>query len=419
DLYAHVVGYKPLTMAATNVEKSENAFLAGSSDQLIGDRIKELLTGTKTGGGHVLLTLSPRAQRAAFTELSRNEVGADRGAAIALDPRTGAVQALVSLPSFDPNPLVSHDTEAAVAAYNTLLRHPDRPLNNRATAETLPPGSTFKIVVAAAALESGLSPETSISAGPVYQPPQTTQEIRNAVPSICPESQVTLINAVTESCNTGFAKLGVRLGGAALKEKARAFGFGDDELTVGRIDDGGIPTAPSQTGDMRNPNGNDDPAAIAQSSIGQRDVRMTPLQGALIAATVANGGDQMRPHVVRQLLGPDRRVLYTANPEKLREPVSADVAEGLRRMMVSVVRSGTGTNAQLSGYEVGGKTGTAQNGTALDHGWFIGFVRDGEGRPLSAVAVVLENAGRGGSGEATRIAGRIMRAVVDDARRGG
>ncbi|GGK35028.1 penicillin-binding protein A [Pilimelia terevasa] len=418
-LYAHVVGYKPLNLGAIDIERSENAFLAGSSDRLIGERIKEMLTGKKTGGGHVLLTVSPRTQQAAFNALSRNSVGARRGAAVAIDPRTGAVQALVSVPTYDPNPLVSHNTVAAQAAYNRLLGQPDRPLNNRATAETLPPGSTFKVIVAAAALESGLTPATAIPAGSSYRAPGTTQEIRNAVPSICPESQVTLNEALTESCNTGFAQLGVRLGADRLKEKARAFGFGDDGLTVGRLDDGGIPTAPSQTGDMRNPNGSDDTAAVAQSSIGQRDVRMTPLAGAMVAAAIANDGRQMRPYVVRQLLGPDRGSLYNASPDTLREPVGAAVAASLRQMMVSVVRSGTGRNAQISGYEVGGKTGTAQNGDAPDHGWFVGFVRDSGGTPISAVAVVLENAGSGGSGEATQIAGEIMRAVIADPRRGG
>ncbi|GGJ88663.1 penicillin-binding protein A [Pilimelia anulata] len=417
--YAHVVGYKPLDLASIAIERSENAFLAGSSDRLLGDRIKEMLTGKKTGGGNVLLSLSQRAQQAAFTELTRNQVDASRGAAIALDPRTGAVQALVSLPSYDPNPLVVHNTKTALAAYNKLLADSDKPLNNRATAETLPPGSTFKVIVAAAALENGYEPGTAIPAGPSYRPPGTTQEIRNAVPSICPESQVTLIEALTESCNTGFAQLGVKLGAERLKSEARAFGFGDAELTVGRLDDGGIGTAPSETGEMRNPNGQDDPAAVAQSSIGQRDVRMTPLEGALIAGAIANDGKQMRPYVVRQLLGPDRSTLYNASPAKLREPVNSAVAADLRQMMVSVVRNGTGTNARISGYEVGGKTGTAQNGDAPDHGWFIGFVRDSGGTPISAVAVVLENAGQGGSGEATRIAGRIMRAVVEDPRRGG
>lgn len=416
-LYAHVLGYKPVNMAATGIEKSENEFLAGTSDQLFVDRLRDMFTGSQTAGGNVLLTLSPRAQKTAYEQLSNNRVGATRGAAVALDPQTGAIQALVSMPSFDPNPLVSHDTEAAQAAYDKLQDAKNEPLRNRAVSEVFPPGSTFKVIVAAAALENGYGKNTKIPAGPVWQPPTSGSVIRNAAASICPEAEVTLIEALTESCNTGFARLGVELGADRIKEMARQFGFEDEELTVGRLNDGGIPVAASRTGDMQNPDGSTDVAALAQSSIGQRDVRMTPLQGAMIAATVANGGRQMRPYLVQQLLGPDRTTnYYTAAPRKLREPVSGQVAADLQDMMISVVENGTGRNARISGYTVGGKTGTAQAGNVENHGWFIGFVlRDG--RPISAVAVLLEQAGDGGSAEAARIAGQIMRAVIQD--RGG
>ncbi|MCW3813762.1 penicillin-binding transpeptidase domain-containing protein [Micromonospora sp. DR5-3] len=416
EMYAHVLGYKPVNNADIGIEQVENDFLAGTSDQLIGDRVKDMFTGNKTGGGNVLLTLSKRAQETAYKQLQDNQVGATRGAAIAIDPRTGAVQALVSMPSFDPNPLVSHDTAAASKAFNKLEQDPERPLANRALSETLPPGSTFKIVVAAAALENGVSKETRIPAGSSWTPPTSGQPIRNAAASICPESQVTLMDAVTESCNTGFAQLGVRLGADKLKEKARQFGFEQDDLTVGQLNEGGLPVAASRTGEMTAPGGSTDPAALAQSSIGQRDVRMTPLQGALIAASVANGGSQMRPYLVKQLLAPDRTTsYYTAKPRELRRPVSGEVASDLQDMMESVVKNGTGRKAAISGYTVGGKTGTAQSGPDTpDHGWFIGYVMDKNGTPISAVCVELERAGSGGSAEAARIAGRIMAAVIAD-----
>ena len=164
---------------------------------------------------------------------------------------------------------------------------------------------------------------------------------------------------------------------------------------------------------MQNPDGSEDKAALAQSAIGQRDVRMTPLQGAMIAAAVANGGTQMRPYLVHKVLGADRTTTYyTADPRALRRSVSAQVAVDLQSMMVSVVEHGTDTRARINGYTVGGKTGTAQAGEATqDHGWFIGFVMK-NGQPISAVAVLLESAGQGGSAEATRIAGQIMRAVI-------
>jgi penicillin-binding protein A len=416
--YAHVLGYKPVNMAATGIERSENEFLAGTSDQLLGDRVRDLFTGNQTGGANVLLTLSRRAQETAFRELANNRVGSTKGAAVALDPRTGAVQALVSMPSFDPDPLASHDSEQAQQTYNTLEAAENEPLKNRALGEVLPPGSTFKVVVAAAALQNGYTKETEIPAGSSYRPPTSGSDIRNAAPSICPESKVTLNEALTESCNTGFAQLGVKLGAEAVKNTARQFGFEQEDLTCGRLDNDGLPVAASHTGDMQNPDGGVDPAALAQSSIGQKDVRMTPLQGALIAAAVANNGRQMRPYLVNKLLGPDRTTTYyTANPRELRQAISPQVAGDLMAMMTSVVENGTGENAKIEGYTVGGKTGTAQAGERdPDHGWFIGFVmKDGE--PISAVAVLLESAVERGSAEAARITRLIMQAVIRD--RGG
>jgi peptidoglycan glycosyltransferase len=330
------------------------------------------------------------------------------------------VQALVSMPTFDPNPLVSHDTEAAAAAYRRLEQIKAGPLKNRAMSETLSPGSTFKVIDSAAALENGYTPDTQIPAGSSYTPPQTTVPIRNAASGICPDSQVTLKQALTESCNTGFAQLGVKLGAEVLKDKARDFGFEDDDLVCGRANgDDGIKIAASRTGEMRRPDGGEDPAVVAQSAIGQNDVRMTPIQGALIAATVANDGRQMRPYIVQQLLGPDRRPIPTPQPDELRRPIDDSVAQALREMMISVVENGTGRNAQIDDHEVGGKTGTAEAGEdEPEHGWFIGFVRR-DGQPLSAVAVLLENAGDGGSAEAARIAGNVMEAVIRDGRRGG
>ncbi|MBQ0904341.1 penicillin-binding protein 2 [Micromonospora sp. U21] len=414
--YAHVLGYKPVNLADQGIEEVENDFLAGTSDQLIGDRLKDMFTGDDTGGGNVLLTLSKRAQDVAYDQLRNNQVGAKKGAAIAIDPRTGAVQALVSMPSFDPNPLASHNGTEEAAAYNKLEQDPDGPLKNRALSETLPPGSTFKVVVAAAALENGITKSTAIPAGPSYTPPTSGSPIRNASPSICPNDQVTLLDAVTYSCNTGFAKLGVRLGADTIKEKARQFGFEQDDLTVGQLGEDGLRTAASRTGDMQNPDGSTDPAALAQSSIGQNNVRMTPLEGAMIAGAVANGGSQMRPYLVRQLLAPDRTTsYYTAKPRELRQPVNGQVAGDLREMMVSVVKKGTGENAAISGYTVGGKTGTAQSAPDRpDHGWFIGFALDKNGTPVSAVCVVLEEAGSRGSAEAARIGGQIMRAAIAD-----
>lgn len=412
--WAHVVGYKPVNGAATGIEAFEHEFLSGASDMLFVDRLRDLFTGSRTPGGNVVTTLSRPAQQTAFEQLRDNHVGATKGAVVALDPRTGALQALVSMPTFDPNPLASHDSSEVDEAYRALEEDPDQPLRNRALAETFPPGSVFKVVVAAAALQHGIGPDTSIAAGSSYQPPQTTHEIRNAAASICPQDEVTLAVALRDSCNTGFARLGVDLGAEAVQAAAQAFGFGDDELAVGRLTGGGIPVAASHTGDMRREDGQDDPPVVALSSIGQADVRMTPLEGAMLAAAVANGGVQMRPYVVEQLRDSDLSVVYDAVPEQLRESLGREAADALRDMMIDVVSSGTGRNASIGAAVVGGKTGTAETSAdAPPHGWFVGFaIVDGE--PVSAVAVFLESAGAGGSAEASRIAGQVLQAVLAD-----
>jgi penicillin-binding protein A len=268
------------------------------------------------------------------------------------------------------------------------------------------------VIVSAAALQNGYTKETEIEAGREYR--ESGAVIRNSEDEVCPGDQIDLKNALRTSCNTGFARLGVTLGRDKVLAAAKAFGFEDDQLTVGDLEGSGLPVAMSDTGKIANPDGSVDKGALAQSSLGQRDVRMTPLQGALIAATVANGGKQMRPYLVQKLTSPDLRTIYTANPKTLRTPVNAQVAADLKDMMVSVVEDGTGRRAQIDGMEVGGKTGTAQNAEGADpHGWFVGFAFNDKGEAVSAVCVMLENV-RGGhaSAEAARIAGLIMKAAA-------
>ncbi|GLY07276.1 MULTISPECIES: penicillin-binding transpeptidase domain-containing protein [Actinoplanes] len=413
EMYGPVLGYKPVNMSAVGIESAENDFLSGESDKLFADRLSDMFTGNETNGGNVVLSLKPKAQEVAWKQMTKNERGATKGAAVAIDPRTGAIQALVSMPSFDPNALVSHDTKAAAAAYQKLNKDEDQPMLNRAVANNLPPGSVFKVIVSAAALEAGYSPSSEIEAGSVYREGGAT--IRNSEEEVCTGSQVTLKEALTRSCNTGYARLGVELGADKVKAAAKAFGFEDDTLKVGDLESGaGLTVAASRTGDIANQDGSTDTAALAQSSLGQRDVRITPLQGAMIAATVANGGARRQPYLVQQLLGPDRRTLYTAEPKTLNNAVSSKVADGLKEMMVSVVENGTGTKAQISGMTVGGKTGTAQNAEGADpHGWFVGFAFNDKGEAVSAVCVMLENVpGGSASSEAARIAGLIMKAAA-------
>ncbi|MET7393131.1 penicillin-binding transpeptidase domain-containing protein [Dactylosporangium sp. NPDC005572] len=417
--YAHVLGYKPVNLAATSLEKLNNDFLVGTSDKQAADRIAGLFTGEKPAGGNVLLTISKSAQETAYTQLGNNKLKVKSGAVVALDPSTGAVLAEVSLPSYDPNLLSTHDTNAALANYKKLEADPGKPLLNRAVSDIYPPGSTFKVITSAAALtaDSSLTPDSAVQGGEFYQPPQTSSfRIKNAHEGICPES-ITLKQALTVSCNTVFARMGVeRIGADKLKRMASDFGFESEPKYIEDQDRNYCGIVASHTGSMTAQNGVVDPPAVAQSSIGQREVKMSPLQGAMIAATVANGGREMRPYVVDRLQNADLSNADRTEPKEMGRPISGDVAAKLQEMMFSVVtsRDGTGRSANISGLQVGGKTGTAEDGEdAQDHGWFIGFALK-DGKPIISVAVFLENAGKGGSAEAARIAGQVMKAYADE-----
>ncbi|MGI5246376.1 peptidoglycan D,D-transpeptidase FtsI family protein [Dactylosporangium sp. CA-139066] len=420
DEYAHVLGYKPVNLGATGLEKLNNDFLTGTSDKQAADRIAGMFTGKEPAGGNVLLTLSKATQDTAYQALGTNKLKVKSGAVVAMDPNTGAVLAEVSLPSYDPSQLSSHDTSAAAQAYKTLNADPNKPLLNRAVSEIYPPGSTFKVIVSAAAMtaDSSLTPDSIVQGGELYKPPQVSDfQIKNSHTGVCPD-QITVRQALTVSCNTVFARMGVeRVGADKLKAMAQAFGFEQEPRFVEDQDHNYCGIVASHTGPMTAGSDNRvDPPAVAQSSIGQREVKMSPLQGAMIAATVANNGKQMRPYVVDRLQNSDLSIADHTEPKTLRTPISADVAHELQDMMFSVVSSddGTGKSARISGLQVGGKTGTAQDGEdAEDHGWFIGFALK-DGKPVISVAVFLENAGKGGSAEAARISGLVMKAYADE-----
>jgi peptidoglycan glycosyltransferase len=402
--YAPITGYTSLIYGSTGIERFENSMLNGTDDTLLTQKLSDTITGKKSAGANVLLTIDAKAQDAAWNALKGR-----KGAAVAMDPKTGKILALVTSPSFDPNPLASHDNDTIKKAWNSYdPSSGSGPMANRALGGggPWPPGSTMKVIVSAAALENGYNPDTNIPAGPSYQPPDGGNEIHNDVPSICPQSQVTMLVALRDSCNTGFARLGVKLGADTVIDKAEQFGL-NKSMTIPMLgQDQGMPVAKSVTGDPKGA------SQIAQSSIGQFNVAETPLQEAMIAAAVANDGTEMTPYLVQEIQGTDYSALRTAQEHKYGQPISADTASKLREMMNAVVSSGTGRNAQIDGIEVGGKTGTAEHGSgAPEHGWFMGYARD-NGDPKVAVGVFLESAGESGSGDATQIGGDIMKAVL-------
>ena len=398
--YAHVTGYYSIVYGSTALERARDRLLSGEDDQLFVRRLSDYVTGREPQGGHIITTVDPAAQEAAFAALGEN-----RGSVVALDPRTGAVLAMVSKPSFDPERLSSFDPADIRSYYAQLIDAPSDPLLNRAINKTYPPGSTFKVVTAAAALSSGLvDVETQIPSPVVLDLPQTDADLRNFGGAACTGETSTLADALRISCNTAFGYLGLELGADELREQAEAFGFGYDDIA-----------APTSVSTSVFPQDLNDPQ-VAQSAIGQFEVRVTPLQMAMVAAGVANGGEVMDPYLVREVQAPDLSRLSVADPAVLSRAVSDDVAEVLTQMMVEVVEDGSGRRAQIPGVEVAGKTGTAQHAPGRPpHAWFIGFAPADD--PQVAVAVVVEDGGSAGAeatggGLAAPIARDVMSAVL-------
>ncbi|GAB3674596.1 peptidoglycan D,D-transpeptidase FtsI family protein [Angustibacter aerolatus] len=399
ELYSHLTGYYSFVYGAGDgVERGENSLLAGSSDQLFYRRMVDLVTGREPQGASVELTVDPAAQKAADEAL-----GDQKGAVVALDPSTGAILALVSHPTYDPNDLAGHDLSKVAKAYKELNADEDDPLVDRAIAGDLyPPGSTFKIVTSAAALSSGDYDEHSkVFGGASLDLPQTSADLPNDFAGACgANDEVDLTRALEISCNTAYGWLGLKLGGDALREQAQKFGFGD-RLRIP------MSVTPSSVPEGMNP------PQSAQAAIGQFDVRVTPLQMAMVSAAIADGGRVMSPYVVKTVRSPDLDVIDQARPQQLSQAVTPDVAAQLTRMMQAVVSNGTGTLAQIPGVSVAGKTGTAQQGKGEPpHAWFTAFAPAED--PKVAVAVVVEDGGKAGN-EAFggKVAAPIAKAVME------
>lgn len=403
ELYAAVTGYYSFRFQSTGMERAANEYLAGTSDSLWWDRFRNLVSGGTPQGSSVELTIDPVVQQAAWDAL-----GDQAGAVVALDPKTGAILAMVSKPSYDPNLVASHSSADASAAYQALADDPARPLENRAIAgRTYPPGSTFKLVTAAAALEDGLvTPDQQIAAPDQLQLPQSSSVLNNFGGATCsPTGTMTIADALRISCNTAFAQLGIDLGAEAIDTQAEAFGF-DSRMSV--------PLAVTSSHFPLEEDGTTiDAAKTALSAIGQYDVRVTPLQVAMVSAAIANGGTLMQPYMIDRVRTPDLTVAVKTDPEELGTPISRTTADTLRDMMVGVVQDGTGTSAQISGVQVAGKSGTAETTAgAAPHAWFTSFAPADD--PQVAVAVIVENGGDAGN-EATggRVAAPIARAVME------
>ena len=374
-MYSNLTGYYSYEYGGSDLESSQNSILSGSDPRLFVNRVVDLLGSRQPSGGSVSLTIDPAAQQAAYAGLTALGDGV-HGAVVALDPSTGGILAMVSRPSYDPNKMASHALENVRRTRAQLLENPGEPLLDRSRENTYFPGSTFKLVTAAAALSSGkYSPDTMVKGGPVLDLPETTADLTNETD--CP-SQVTLTTALALSCNVSFGEVGLELGDGALRAQAEAFGFGDDSY----LDElhqvaSTFPASP-------------DEPQTAQSAIGQFDVSATPLQMAMVAAGIANGGTVMRPYLVDKVYSPDVELLDEHDPEELHQAVSSGVAAQLTQMMVEVVNNGTAGSAQIPGMDVAAKTGTAERSEELSpYAWFVSFAPADE--PRVAVAVFVEN----------------------------
>lgn len=407
NLYSHLMGYYSVIYGRHGLEAALNDDLVGTATGLLPQNLTQLLTTRDPVGNTVRLTIDPNLQAVASSALG------DRiGAVVALDPRTGAVLAQVSHPDYDPNLLSGHDGAQIHSYWEQLQADPRQPLANRATEQRFQPGSTFKLIVAAAALERGLAtPETPFPNAATYTPPSTTVPIHNFGDSTCGGGgSLTLAEALITSCNTIFARLGVQVGAEALVAQAQRFGFNSTPPYL-------LPSVPSVIPQEL------DPPATAQSSIGARDVQATPLQMAMVVAAIANKGVLMRPHVVSEVLGPSGRPVRRPDVGPWTDvasggqAISGQTAATLANLMIRVVQEGTGSPARIPGVIVGGKTGTADPGEGFTpHVWFVGFAADpapGGIVPRIAVAVCLPNAGPGATGGV--VAGPIAKAVMEAA----
>jgi penicillin-binding protein A len=393
-LYVSATGFYSLIYGRTGIERIEDSILAGTDPLFSIQQLSDLIAGRPTKGGSVLLTINAKAQAAA-AEGMKGKIGA----VVAIQPSTGAILALVQSPTFNPNLLTVNDGAAEQAAWTKLLADPTQPLLNRPLAQVYPPGSTFKLVTLTAALESGKFNANSQIASPAFiHLPNSTAVLPNDNGQRCGNGHVSLLVALEVSCNTAFANVGMAVGGDALLAQAEKFGF-NSSFQV-----------PMTAATSRFP-ANLDQAQTALSAIGQFDVRSTALQMAMVAAAIANRGVVNEPYLIQQVLGPDLAPLETAQVHPFGTAMSPQVAAEVTAMMVGVVQNGTGTNAQIPGVAVAGKTGTAQTapGQPAD-AWFVSFAPAQSGDV--AVAVVVEGAPNDGQISGGRLAAPVARAVM-------
>jgi peptidoglycan glycosyltransferase len=401
DEYAAVTGYFTFNQANPGIEGALNDYLSGTANGEFLGNLSRIVTGKSAEGASVELTIDPAVQQVAY-----NALGNNRGAVVALNPKTGEILALVSKPAYDPNTLSVHSTTNFFAAYDALEKDPLKPLVNRATAGTLyHPGSVFKLVVASAAIDSGQFTADSMFPNPAsLKLPLSNSYIHNSTRQTCgPGAEASIATAIQLSCNIPIAELAEELGEPTISAYATRFGFG----VPFSLAEGAYDVTPSIY-----PTGQDTPHLML-SAFGQSDDEVTPLQIALDSAAIANGGTEMKPTLIKKIIEPDLSTLDELTPTVYGNPISATTAAAVRDMMVASVADGAATNATIEGVQVAGKTGTAQNGVHDPYTlWFTGFAPADD--PQVVVAVVIENGGgHGQDAVGNEIAAPIGRQVLE------
>ena len=407
-IYAPVTGFYSLRFSSNGLERAEDLILNGSDERLFGRRLADFFTGRDPRGGNVQTTLVPRVQQAAWTALQQGCDGPCKGSVVALEPATGKILAMVSAPSYDPNLLATHDTEAQGMAWQQLRDDAGSPLTNRAIAERYPPGSTFKVITTAAALQAGITENEPLTAAGSIPLPNSTATLENYGGTPCGTGPTApLREAFERSCNTAFVELGMRIGADALRSTADAFGFDSPPAAIP------LQVAESTVGPMA------DATAVGMSSMGQKDVAVTPLQNAMVAAGIAHAGVVMQPYLVDRLEGPDLSNISATAPQEQRRAVSAQVAAKLTNLMVAAEQF-TQQKGAIPGVQIASKTGTAEHGTdpraTPPHAWYIAFAP--AQNPKVAVAVLVENGGDRLSATGGALAAPIGRAAIAAALQG-
>ncbi len=418
-MYAPVTGFYSVRYGATGLERTEDEILNGSDDRLFVRRLSDLITGRDPRGGNIVTTIDSKTQKAAYQAMKANNF---KGAVVAIKPDDGQILAMVSTPSFDPNALAVHDGKAQAKAYDRYRdeNNKNKPMLNRAIQENYAPGSTFKLVTASAGLEDGkdsnyqltAAPGIDVATGDPCDPSDGSSRcLSNFAGNSCGSGQTaTMATAIQLSCNTAFAQLSAQEGADKMSGQAAKYGIGQTDQTIP------MPVVASCVG----PQGDDclNITDLYQTGIGQRDVRLTALQNAVIAGTIANGGERMRPQLVQKVLAPDLSIIDDFDAETEDEAISSGSADQLRDMML-LSEEHTGGDGKRGDLAIASKTGTAETGSdpknTPPYAWYVAFAPAED--PKVAVAVIVESTDVAATGG--KLSAAIGRATIDAALAGG